>query len=32
MMTREQRRKWAYYRLVPEALNALAALIASPAV
>jgi len=32
ILTREQRGKWAYYRLVPEALNALAALIASPAV
>jgi ArsR family transcriptional regulator len=31
-VTREQRGKSAYYRLVPEALNALAALIASPAV
>ena len=27
---REQRGKWAYYRLVPEALNALARLITSP--
>jgi ArsR family transcriptional regulator len=32
ILTREQRGKWAYYRLVAEALNALAALIASPAV
>ena len=32
ILTREQRGKWAYYRLVPDALNALAALIASPAV
>ena len=31
ILSREQRGKWAYYRLVPEALNALAALIASPA-
>ena len=30
IFSREQRGKWAYYRLVPEALNALAALIASP--
>jgi ArsR family transcriptional regulator, arsenate/arsenite/antimonite-responsive transcriptional repressor len=32
ILTREQRGKWAYYRLVPGVLNALAALIASPAV
>ena len=32
ILTREQRGKWAYYRLVPEALNGLAALITSPAV
>jgi ArsR family transcriptional regulator, arsenate/arsenite/antimonite-responsive transcriptional repressor len=32
ILTREQRGKWAYYRLVPEALTALAALITSPAV
>jgi ArsR family transcriptional regulator, arsenate/arsenite/antimonite-responsive transcriptional repressor len=32
ILTREQRGKWAYYRLVPGALNALAVLIASPAV
>ena len=32
ILARKQRGKWAYYRLVPEALNALAALIASPAV
>ena len=32
ILTREQRGKWAYYRLVPGALDALAALIASPAV
>ena len=32
ILTREQRGKWAYYQLVPESLNALAALIASPAV
>jgi ArsR family transcriptional regulator len=31
ILTREQRGKWAYYRLVPGALDALAALIASPA-
>ena len=31
ILKRAQRGKWAYYRLVPEALNALAALIASPA-
>jgi ArsR family transcriptional regulator, arsenate/arsenite/antimonite-responsive transcriptional repressor len=31
IFSREQRGKWAYYRLLPEALNALAALIASPA-
>jgi ArsR family transcriptional regulator len=29
ILTREQRGKWAYYRLVPKALSALAALIAS---
>ena len=28
ILRREQRGKWTYYRLVPEALNALAALIA----
>jgi ArsR family transcriptional regulator, arsenate/arsenite/antimonite-responsive transcriptional repressor len=28
ILTREQRGKWAYYRLVPDTLNALAALIA----
>jgi ArsR family transcriptional regulator len=32
VLTREQRGKWAYYRLVPETLNALAILIAPPAV
>jgi ArsR family transcriptional regulator len=32
ILTREQRGKWAYYRLVPGALDALAALITSPAV
>lgn len=32
ILTREQRGKWAYYRLVPEALNALAGLIAAPAI
>ncbi|MGH3338900.1 MAG: ArsR/SmtB family transcription factor [Propionibacteriaceae bacterium] len=31
ILTREQRGKWAYYRLVPDTLNTLAALIASPA-
>jgi ArsR family transcriptional regulator, arsenate/arsenite/antimonite-responsive transcriptional repressor len=30
ILSREQRGKWAYYRLVPETLNALAGLIASP--
>jgi ArsR family transcriptional regulator len=30
LLTREQRGKWAYYRLVPETLNRLSALIASP--
>ena len=30
ILTREQRGKWAYYRLVPEALNSLAVLIAPP--
>src|SRR3712207_1733459 len=29
VMTRAQRGKWAYYRLVPETLDALSALIAS---
>jgi ArsR family transcriptional regulator len=29
VLTREQRGKWAYYRLVPETLNALSALIAT---
>ena len=29
LLTREQRGKWAYYRLVPETLNALSALIAT---
>ena len=28
ILTREQRGKWAYYRLVPDTLNTLAALIA----
>jgi ArsR family transcriptional regulator, arsenate/arsenite/antimonite-responsive transcriptional repressor len=32
ILTREQRGKWAYYRLVPGALDALAALITSPEV
>jgi DNA-binding transcriptional ArsR family regulator len=31
IFSREQRGKWAYYRLMPEALNAVAALIAPPA-
>jgi ArsR family transcriptional regulator len=31
MLSREQRGRWAYYRLVPQTLNALSALIASPA-
>src|SRR5215208_6327312 len=30
ILTREQRGKWAYYRLVPGALDVLAALITSP--
>jgi ArsR family transcriptional regulator, arsenate/arsenite/antimonite-responsive transcriptional repressor len=30
VLTREQRGKWAYYRLVPETLNALSTLLASP--
>jgi ArsR family transcriptional regulator len=30
ILTREQRGRWAYYRLVPDTLNALSALIASP--
>ena len=30
VLTREQRGKWAYYRLVPETLDALSALLASP--
>jgi len=29
ILTRQQRGKWAYYRLVPETLNALASLIAT---
>ena len=32
ILTREQRGKWAYYRLVPGALDVLAALITSPEV
>jgi ArsR family transcriptional regulator, arsenate/arsenite/antimonite-responsive transcriptional repressor len=32
ILIREQRGKWAYYRLVPGALDALAAMIASPSV
>jgi ArsR family transcriptional regulator len=31
LLTREQRGKWAYYRLVPDALDALGRLISSPA-
>jgi len=31
ILSREQRGKWAYYRVVPVTLNALAELIASPA-
>lgn len=30
VLTREQRGKWAYYRVVPETLNALSVLLASP--
>jgi ArsR family transcriptional regulator len=30
ILTREQRGKWAYYRLVPDTLNTLAALSAPP--
>jgi ArsR family transcriptional regulator len=30
ILTREQRGKWAYYKLVPDTLNILAGLIASP--
>ena len=30
IVTREQRGKWAYYKLVPATLNTLAGLIASP--
>jgi ArsR family transcriptional regulator len=30
ILTREQRGKWAYYRLVPKVLNVLAALITTP--
>ena len=30
VLSREQRGKWAYYRLVPETLNALSTLLASP--
>ena len=30
ILTREQRGKWAYYKLVPDTLNTLAELIASP--
>jgi ArsR family transcriptional regulator, arsenate/arsenite/antimonite-responsive transcriptional repressor len=31
VLTREQRGKWAYYRLVPKTLNVLAELITTPA-
>jgi ArsR family transcriptional regulator len=31
ILTRHQRGKWAYYRLVPQTLNALSTLIAAPA-
>jgi ArsR family transcriptional regulator len=31
VLTREQRGKWAYYRIVPDALDALSRLIAAPA-
>lgn len=31
ILSREQRGRWAYYRLVPQTLNTLAGLIASPA-
>jgi ArsR family transcriptional regulator, arsenate/arsenite/antimonite-responsive transcriptional repressor len=30
VLSREQRGKWAYYRLVPDTLNAISALIATP--
>ena len=30
ILSREQRGKWAYYKLVPDTLNTLAGLIASP--
>ena len=30
ILTRQQRGKWAYYRLVPETLNALSSLIVAP--
>jgi ArsR family transcriptional regulator len=30
ILTREQRGKWAYYKLIPDTLNTLAGLIASP--
>ena len=30
ILTREQRGKWAYYKLVPDTLNTLAGLITSP--
>jgi ArsR family transcriptional regulator, arsenate/arsenite/antimonite-responsive transcriptional repressor len=31
VLTREQRGKWAYYRLVPDALDSLSRLITTPA-
>jgi len=31
ILTREQRGRWGYYRLVPDTLNAISTLIASPA-
>lgn len=31
LLTREQRGRWAYYRLVPDALDTLSKLIAAPA-
>jgi ArsR family transcriptional regulator, arsenate/arsenite/antimonite-responsive transcriptional repressor len=30
VLTREQRGRWAYYRLAPDTLNAISALIATP--
>ena len=32
LLTREQRGRWAYYRLVPDALDAMSRLIAAPTV